>query len=585
MTKTVRVACLYRVSTKKQVEENDIPMQKNACNEFIRSMQGWVLAKEYYEKGVSGYHKSAEQRDILQQVRTDAQCGLFDILLVFMFDRLGRREDETPFIVEWFVSQGIEVWSVKEGQQRFENRADKLINYIRFWQSGGESEKTSMRVKEKHKQMVEEGKYRGGTPPYGYKLVESENKNPKGYKLKKLAVDEKESEVVKSIFRLVCENGYGGHRVAKYLNEREIKTKRGNYWTTDAVMSLLKNPIYKGYYVSGKRPSTRGESKRVSPENWIYSNEQMPELTIINEATWSLAEEIRESRKANTGKYPKQTKGPLLFVGLAKCASCGANMGSRYAVKKWTRKSDNKEIKFLQPKYICFGRRATNPCTGQRTFSQKKIDPVVTEEVYAYLDSLQTLDLSSKIDKMQGKIKQNVESDLQDIKTQIAKAQKELDLLNNEIIKTLTNESSFTSEQLSKIISKKEDELKNLAKTEEKLQQELSAGLKCENSKKETRATNFHKEFVRSANGEKCENSKKETRATNFHQEFVRSANGEKCESTFVELQSMIPSWRQEFESSETDVQKMLLAKLIDSVLISNDGMGVHFKFNIFDLS
>ena len=36
----------------------------------------------------------------------------FDILLVFMFDRLGRRDDETPFIVERFTKQGIEVWSV-----------------------------------------------------------------------------------------------------------------------------------------------------------------------------------------------------------------------------------------------------------------------------------------------------------------------------------------------------------------------------------------------------------------------------------------------------------------------------------------
>jgi len=510
-------------------------MQKNACAVFIDSMPGWELVKEYYEKGVSGYHKSAEQRDILQQARADAESGLFDVLLVFMFDRLGRREDETPFVVEWFAGQGIEVWSVKEGQQRFDNRADKLINYIRFWQSGGESEKTSMRVKEKHKQMVEDGQFRGGTPPYGYKLVESENKNQKGYKLKELAIDEKETEVVKTIFKLVCENGYGGHRVAKYLNERGIKTKRGNYWTTDTIMSLLKNPIYKGYYVSGKRPSTRGENKRVSSENWIYSNEQMPHLIIIDEQTWDTAEEIRESRKAKTGKYPKQTKGPLLFVGLAKCAVCGANLGSRYAVKKWTRKSDNQEIEFLQPKYICFGRRATKPCTGQRTFSQKKIDPVVMEEVYAYLNSLQSLDLSSKIDTMQGKIRQNTESDLRDMRVQITKTEKELELLNNEIIKTLTNESSFTADQLSKIINKKEDELSQLNQAEKRLDEELVHSLK-----------------------------------------EVR---------TFVELQTMIPNWRQEFEASDVEVQKMLVAKLIESVIISSDSIDVHFKFNIFDLA
>lgn len=535
MSKNIRVACLYRVSTKKQVEENDIPMQKNACNDFIATMPGWVLAKEYHEKGVSGYHKSAEQRDILQQVRADADGGLFDVLLVFMFDRLGRREDETPFIVECFVNQGIEVWSVKEGQQRFESRADKLINYIRFWQSGGESEKTSMRVKEKHKQMVKDGQFRGGTPPYGYKLIESENKNQKGYKLKKLAIDEKESEFVKTVFKLVCESGYGGHRLAKYLNERDIKTKRGNYWTANTVMELLKNPIYKGYYVSGKRPSTRGKSKRVTSDNWIYSNEQIPELTIIDEALWNTAEEIRESRKAaGAGKFPKQTKGPLLFVGLTKCAVCGANLGSRYAVKKWTRKKDSQEIKYLQPKYICFGRRATTPCTGQRTYSQRKIDPVVMEEIYNYLDLLRTLDLSSKIDQMQGKIKQSTEDDLQEVKASINKTEKELELLNNEIIKTLTGNSSFTTEQLSKIISKKEDELGRLKNSEDKLIKGLSAGLKEVN--------------------------------------------------TFVKLKAMIPNWRQQFEDSEIAVQKMLLAKLIDAVYIASDSLDVHFKFNLYDL-
>jgi len=81
-------------------------------------------------------------------------------------------------------------------------------------------------------------------------------------------------------------------------------------------------------------------------------------------------------------------------------------------------------------KYICFGRRATIPCTGQRTFSQKKVDPVVMEEIYSYLDTLQTLDLSSKIDEMQGKVKRDIETTLQAIKTQISKIEKELELLN-----------------------------------------------------------------------------------------------------------------------------------------------------------
>lgn len=62
-----------------------------------------------------------------------------------MFDRIGRIDDETPFVVEWFVRQRIRVWSVNEGEQRFESHVDKLMNYIRFWQASGESEKTSLR--------------------------------------------------------------------------------------------------------------------------------------------------------------------------------------------------------------------------------------------------------------------------------------------------------------------------------------------------------------------------------------------------------------------------------------------------------
>lgn len=131
MEEKKRVYCLYRVSTKGQVEKDDIPMQKQCCREFAER-QGWEVAKELSEKGVSGFKVSAKDRDAIQEIQQDAAEGKFDILLVYMFDRLGRREDETPFVVEWFVRNGIGVWSTVEGQQRFDNHVDKLMNYIRY---------------------------------------------------------------------------------------------------------------------------------------------------------------------------------------------------------------------------------------------------------------------------------------------------------------------------------------------------------------------------------------------------------------------------------------------------------------------
>ena len=128
-----RVVCLYRVSTVGQVEKDDIPMQKQFCREFVQRQPGWEIVKEFSEKGVSGFKVSAKKRDAVQEIQRMALQGEFDILLVFMFDRLGRKDDETPFVVEWFVKNGIEVWSAMEGQQRFDNHVDKLLNYIRYW--------------------------------------------------------------------------------------------------------------------------------------------------------------------------------------------------------------------------------------------------------------------------------------------------------------------------------------------------------------------------------------------------------------------------------------------------------------------
>lgn len=90
MEKNKRVYCLYRVSTKGQVEKDDIPMQKQYCREFAES-QGWTIIKEFAEKGVSGFKVAAADRDAIQEIRQDAEERKFDILLVFMFDRLGRR--------------------------------------------------------------------------------------------------------------------------------------------------------------------------------------------------------------------------------------------------------------------------------------------------------------------------------------------------------------------------------------------------------------------------------------------------------------------------------------------------------------
>ena len=120
-----KVLCLYRVSTLGQVDpKDDIPMQRRECEDFIARHSDWVYYGERLEKGVFGYKVSANKRDVILEIRAMAERKEFDVLLVFMFDRLGRREDETPFLMQWFIEHGIEVWSTREGRYEWRHESD-----------------------------------------------------------------------------------------------------------------------------------------------------------------------------------------------------------------------------------------------------------------------------------------------------------------------------------------------------------------------------------------------------------------------------------------------------------------------------
>ena len=253
-------------------------MQKQVCRDFAKK-QGWVVIKEFSEKGISGYKVSAKDRDAIQEIQHDAALCKFDILLVFMFDRLGRRDDETPFIVEWFVKNGVEVWSAMEGQQRFDNHVDKLLNYIRYWQASGESIKTSVRVKTRMEQLTKDGCFTGGIVPFGYKLQKQGRINKKNQEVNDFVIDEDAAEIVRFIFYKYVNEGCGAQRISHYLLENGIRRADGSMIPNTTIVRMIKNKLYMGVISNGNAES-----------------EIIPELQIVDEATFRRAQELMEKR-------------------------------------------------------------------------------------------------------------------------------------------------------------------------------------------------------------------------------------------------------------------------------------------------
>ena len=214
---------------------------------------GWIITKEFAEKGVSGYKVSAKDRDAILEIQKDAVQNKFDVLLVFMFDRIGRREDETPFVVEWFVKNGIEVWSTQEGQQKIENHVDKLMNYIRYWQASGESLKTSIRTKTRLGQIVQEGHFRGGTPSYGFQIVKKGRIGKKNKELYDIEINPAEAPAIRRMFDLADKYGFGGRRISSELKaEGIINLRTGEPFHYSTIQNALKNIMNAGVLRSGE---------------------------------------------------------------------------------------------------------------------------------------------------------------------------------------------------------------------------------------------------------------------------------------------------------------------------------------------
>lgn len=533
----IRVGCLYRVSTLKQVEKNDIPMQRIACGNFIKTMERWKLEKEYIELGVSGYKLSQSKRDALQDIKRDVLDKKIDVLLVFMFDRIGRREEETPFVVEWLIKQGVEVWSVKEGQRKIENRADKLINYLTYWQAGGESEKTSIRVREVQVQMAEQGILTYGgkrNAPFGYDFIKSGTFTKKGVERQKLVINKIEAKIVRKIFDLYVKRGYGIGRIAKYLNAKKIKPRRSELWSVTSVGAMLRNPLYMGYPAYRKKTTVNAATSRRQPfETWVLPENVVSDLVIVDKKIWYEAKKIRDERneKGNFSNdvKPIQTKTDLLLIGIARCGECGRSLMTSGTKKK---NKDGDSVKYSY--YRCSSVRNTNTCKLKKKSMQKDtIEDIVLKCVYDFLDSLEKIDLSKAIKKGVVNNCENEEKDLKNCEKELKDVENNIVVLKNEVVKTLNGESNFTPELLNELISEKEIRKTELIKFKSEIEYKIK-------------------------------------------QKSLE-------EDEIIQIKDKIPVWRKEFEKANIDIKKMLLSEIIKEVRVYNNKYEIDFRIQLND--
>lgn len=541
-----KVLCLYRVSSMKQVQDDDIPLQRAETKNFIeqKSVDGWVFYGEKLEKGVSGYKNKVSDRDILLEILDMAEQKEFDILLVYMSDRLGRREDETPFYIARLNQLGIEVWSVNEGQIKTGEHVDKLITYIRYWQAEGESRKTSTRVRDAQIEMIKQGKFAGGSIPFGYDLEFTGEINQKGKAVRKVVINEEKARVVYKIFDYVYSYGYGYKKIAVELNDSKIPSPKGIEWNNTSVGNILKNPLYAGYF-SYNKFFIDGRTQRQPRENWILSEKPNPDLVIIPEGMFNRVQEIVDSRriralgsKKNADAVlcegsPQTTRGRLLLIGFIYCGYCGSRLTNGSGYNYWVT-LDGVKHKKLTPRYKCAGYwSGKTPCGGMKSYAAEDIEAIVINRVSHYMRQLESLDISKETTTRKEKLSVKKKKLQDTYNKQVKRIKSDIKVMNDKVPDILRGEITFPLERLTQLINEKEAELITL------------------NSDHETNMSLLEKK--------------------NLEQKDL------------AELCSIISDWDTRFKQSPSDIQKTMLRKVIERVEIKKEGLRIVLKIDIED--
>ena len=352
----MNIAAYCRVSTDKEDQLNSLETQKEFFLEYTKRT-GDNLIKLYADEGISG--TKIKNRKEFQRMLADAEKGLFDMVVVKDISRFARNTVDLLQSVRKLKSLGIETQFLTANMTSMGNSEFVLTIFGALAQE--ESANTSKRIKFGKKMNAEKG--RVPNIVYGYDKTIGDYFN--------LSINEEEAKVIRQMYKWYTEEGYGGAKIANMLNERGIKTKRGNNWSQNSVCRILTNEIYTGKIINGKEEIAdflTGQRKEKDESEWLVT--VRPELRIIDDETFDQAQEIMKGRHDSFKLTHERQSNKYLFSTLIKCKECG-----------WSFRRTVRQYKNTYVRWVCSGHngRGADSCPNAVTVDEEELIQVLQE--------------------------------------------------------------------------------------------------------------------------------------------------------------------------------------------------------------
>ena len=348
--KAMNIAAYCRVSTDKSDQLNSLETQKEFFLEYTKRT-GDNLIKLYADEGISG--TKIKNRKEFQRMLADAEKGLFNMVVVKDISRFARNTVDLLQSVRKLKSLGIETQFLTANMTSMGNSEFVLTIFGALAQE--ESANTSKRIKFGKKMNAEKG--RVPNIVFGYDKTIGDYFN--------LSINENEAKAIRQIFQWYTEEGYGGSKIANMLNERGIKTKRGNNWSQNAVCRILTNEIYTGKIINGKEEIAdflTGQRKEKDESEWLVTIR--PELRIIEDEVFDKAQDILKGRHDSFKITHERQSNKYLFSTLIKCKECG-----------WSFRRTVRQYKNTYVRWVCSGHngKGADSCPNAVTVDEEEL--------------------------------------------------------------------------------------------------------------------------------------------------------------------------------------------------------------------
>ena len=225
-------------------KQEDTLADQEAWAQRVAAENGWEITRTFsgVSSGAHGIRKLLE--GLLAELRGTPKSQRPARVLMIRVDRLGRGEGiEAVAALAEIRRLGVMIHTRQDGDVLIERASDAILPLLRSITGALENEARSEKSRAMHARKRSAGEVQG-LPPYGFTIANAH-----------LAVDDVEASYVRRLFELRAA-GYSYGRLAQDARERAPGKRRKSgqrspqRWAPTALISMLRNPVYRGSIVT-----------------------------------------------------------------------------------------------------------------------------------------------------------------------------------------------------------------------------------------------------------------------------------------------------------------------------------------------